>query len=185
MITHLENYKQGLVVHMKQIGQRQLDIVERYCVETTGSPIPLIFFTKLQADIYRYLTEATILNDKLTYSEKAEEKYEAARQFYGMLIEARVMTKGDSNSTGAASADVIEALALSLSLNYAVFLFEQKNERKKALRVLKKQLQEALDDFDKWKPEDIPAIKQQVELIQENINLWKDQGVETDSEEEN
>jgi hypothetical protein len=41
-----------------------------------------------------------------------------------------------------------------------------------------------LDDFDKWNKDEIEQIKQQIELIQENINLWK-QHVDTDSEEEN
>ena len=57
-------------------------------------------------------------------------------------------------------------------------------KKKKAIRILKSQIQEALDDFDKWDQSQIEAIKQQVELIQENINIWK-QEVDTDSEEEN
>ena len=57
-------------------------------------------------------------------------------------------------------------------------------DQKKAIRILKKEIQDALDDFEKWDKNEIEQIKQQIELIQENINLWK-QKVDTDSEEEN
>lgn len=80
--------------------------------------------------------------------------------------------------------DYIDSIRLSLNLNYAVFLYEIDNKKKKALRILKQQIQEALDDFDKWEPSQIEQIKQQVELIQENINLWKEEVV-TDSDEDN
>jgi len=50
--------------------------------------------------------------------------------------------------------------------------------------MLKRELQNALDDFDKWKEDEREMISQQVELIQENINLWK-KDVDTDSAEEN
>ena len=50
--------------------------------------------------------------------------------------------------------------------------------------MLKREIQNALDDFDKWKDDEREMISQQVELIQENINLWK-KDVDTDSAEEN
>ena len=37
--------------------------------------------------------------------------------------------------------------------------------------------------MDHWKKEDVDQIKMQVELIQGNINIWKEE-TDTDSEEE-
>jgi len=65
-----------------------------------------------------------------------------------------------------------------------VFLYEIEKDQKGALRLLKREIQEALQDFDKWEEEDIEKIKMQVELIQENINIWKT-AVNTESEEDN
>jgi|TARA_B110000305_G_C19233521_1_gene536347 hypothetical protein len=48
---------------------------------------------------------------------------------------------------------------------------------------LKSVLQDALYDIEKWTPGQEEMIKGQIELIQENINIWKEQ-VDTDSEEE-
>ena len=80
---------------------------------------------------------------------------------------------------------MIDETRLGLSLNYAVFLYEVKNHKKKALRILKTEINDALDEYDKWDPEGEKQIKHQIELIQENINLWKENNVDTDSEEEN
>lgn len=43
----------------------------------------------------------------------------------------------------------------------------------------------ALDEFDHWKDDDREKISQQVELIKENINQWQEEGINTDSDEEN
>lgn len=69
-------------------------------------------------------------------------------------------------------------------LNQAVFLYEVEHEKKQALRQLKAQIRDALDAFDKWSNENFEQIKHQVELIQENILIWKEE-VDTDSDEEN
>lgn len=61
--------------------------------------------------------------------------------------------------------DKIDTLRLSLQLNYAVFMYDIKNEKKQGLRNLKKLIQEALDDFEKWEKEELDMIKQQIELI--------------------
>ena len=51
--------------------------------------------------------------------------------------------------------------------------------------MLKQEIHDALDDYDKWNQDEMELIKHQIELIQENINLWKDNNVNEDSEEEN
>lgn len=48
----------------------------------------------------------------------------------------------------------IDAVQLGLALNYAVFLYEvvgSADQKKYALRLLKKVQKRALDDFDQWK----------------------------------
>ena len=42
----------------------------------------------------------------------------------------------------------------------------------------------ALDDFDRWEKTETDKINKQIDLIQENVKLWK-QTTDTDSEEEN
>jgi hypothetical protein len=60
---------------------------------------------------------------------------------------------------------LIDEIRLGLCLNYAVFLYEVKNHKKAALRILKQEIHDALDDYDKWDEEKIEQIKHQIELI--------------------
>jgi len=69
-------------------------------------------------------------------------------------------------------------------LNYSVYLWGIKKDQKKALRMCKRKLQESLEDFELWDKEEMDSIKKQIQLMQENINMWKEK-TDTDSEEEN
>ena len=171
----LDKYRIGLLADLDAVGNRLYDVIEHECVEITGAPKPLIFFTKLQADIKRYLAEHSHGHKASEYRKQAEDLYKGAEQLMKWQTEQRVAKNEPL---------VIDSLKLSLTLNYAIFLYEIANQKKKGLRKIKTLIQEALDDFDKWEKDEIDQIKQQIELIQENINLWK-QEVDTDSEEEN
>ena len=118
---------------------------------------------------------------KQVYREEAWKHYKMAR----FVSKKR---EDDIALSGSKQAIEIDAIQLGLALNYAVFLWEiiETPEWKKyALRHLKKTIQRALNDFDTWNKEDNEKIQQQVELIQENINQWIEEGVNTDTEEEN
>lgn len=69
-------------------------------------------------------------------------------------------------------------------MNYSVYLWGIKKDQKKALRMCKRKLQESLEDFELWDKEEMDSIKKQIQLMQENINMWKEK-TDTDSEEEN
>lgn len=50
--------------------------------------------------------------------------------------------------------------------------------------MIKRKLQESLEDFELWEKDEMESIKKQIQLMQENINMWKET-TDTDSEEEN
>ena len=171
----LDKYRIGLLADLDFTGNRLYDVIQHDCVDITGAPKPLIFFLKLQADIKRYLAEHSQGQKASVYRKQAEDLYKEAEQILKWQTEQNVAQDKPI---------IIDSLKLSLTLNYAIFLYEIANQKKKGLRKIKTLIQEALDDFDKWDKDEIEQIKQQIELIQENINLWKQQ-VDTDSEEEN
>lgn len=80
------------------VSERLIKILAEDCIQITGSPVPLIFFNKLTADIYRYMAEVSIPTEKIKYIELAEKTYSRARMYYKMLTELRVSqtkTEGD------------------------------------------------------------------------------------------
>jgi len=50
-------------------------------------------------------------------------------------------------------------LSLAITLNYAVFVWGIKKEDKKALRLVKRKLQESLEDFEIWDKDEMESIK--------------------------
>ena len=176
--NYLDQYRAGLLEDLINKGTRQIGIIDDKCIDVTGMPTTLIFFQKMKADIYRYMAEFSTSEKRQKFKVDALQLYQKAEQNYKMIKENKLQ---DENSH---QEDTIDCLRLGFVLNYAVFLYEIANDQKKAIRILKKEIQDTLDDFDKWDKDELEQIKQQIELIQENINLWK-KSVDTDSEEEN
>lgn len=112
---------------------------------------------KLKADIYRYMTEFAIGADFTQYKEEADHHYKTAVLMLKYWRQKKMGVNPDD--------DKIDTLRLSLQLNYAIFMYDIKNEKKHGLRNLKKLIQEALDDFEKWEKAEVDMIKSQIELI--------------------
>lgn len=118
---------------------------------------------------------------KVIYKDEAWKHYKKAR-FIGKRLADKIALSEQKDQ------NQINSIQLGLGLNYAVFLWEivgYPEQKKYALRHLKRIIQRALDDFDHWVDEEREKISQQVELIKENINQWELEGITTDSDEEN
>ena len=119
---------------------------------------------------------------KTIYKEEAMIHYKKAR-FISKRQADKIALQDSSGKP-----NEINSVQLGLGLNYAVFLWEivqTPDQKKYALRHLKRIIQRDLDDFDHWKDDEREKISQQVELIKENINQWMNEGINTDSDEEN
>ena len=91
----------------------------------------MIFFKKLQADIYRYLADYSLTQERQRYKDRASDLYKEAiyiqKEYVAMLLQNDKPEK-------------IDSLRLGLYLNYAVFLYEVEQDKKEALRLLKKEI---------------------------------------------
>lgn len=69
---------------MLQIGERHLRIIDTYILPVVFQTTAKILFTKLRADIFRYLAEAGLFCSdglKESYKQKAEYEYQVAEQY--------------------------------------------------------------------------------------------------------
>ena len=85
---------------------------------------------KLKADIYRYMTEFAIGIDFTHFKDEADTLYKKATLMLKYWRQKKMANNPDD--------DKIDTLRLSLQLNYAVFMYDIKNEKKQGLRNLKK-----------------------------------------------
>ena len=114
------------------------------------------FFYKMIGDYYRYVAESA-----------AEDKVQAVRD--GAL-------KGyGAASQHAQSLNACNPIRLGLALNYSVFQYEVMNDHKKACELGESALTEALEKLDDVDEETFRDAKSIIELLKENLSLWKEE----------
>jgi len=66
-------------------------------------------------------------------------------------------------------------IKIGLALNYSVFQYEVMNDHKKACELGEKALTDALEKIDEVDEETFRDAKSIIELLKENISLWKEE----------
>lgn len=115
------------------------------------------FFLKMVGDYYRYVAESAS-------PEKLEEVKHGALDYYNKASE--VATK-DLNACN--------PIRLGLALNFSVFYFEVMNDHKKACELGETALQNALEKIDDCDEDTFRDAKSIIELLKENLSLWKEE----------
>ena len=112
------------------------------------------FFVKMVGDYYRYIAE----NAK---DAKLEEVKNKAKQAYE-----------NANGIDLAPCNPIK---LGLALNFSVFNYEVLKDHAKACELADNALQQALDKIDELEEDDFRDAKSIIELLKENLTLWKEE----------
>jgi tetratricopeptide (TPR) repeat protein len=105
-------------------------------------------------DYYRYIAE-TAQGDKLeSVKNEALKYYDEANQV---------------------SLPPCNPIKLGLALNFSVFYYEVMKNQQKACELAEQALQLALDKIDEISEEDFRDAKSIIELLKENLTLWKEE----------
>mmetsp|Transcript_113204 Transcript_113204/g.156354 ORF Transcript_113204/g.156354 Transcript_113204/m.156354 type:complete len:120 (-) Transcript_113204:78-437(-) len=72
-------------------------------------------------------------------------------------------------------------IKLGLALNFSVFHYEVMKNHKKAVEIADNSLQEALDKIDELEEDDFRDAKSIIELLKENLTLWKEEDDDQDN----
>ncbi len=115
---------------------------------------PKAFFVKMVGDYYRYIAE----NAK-------DAQLEVAKQ-------NALKAYTDANTISLPACNPIK---LGLALNFSVFYYEVLKNHKAACDLADKALQEALDKIDELEEDDFRDAKSIIELLKENLTLWKEE----------
>ena len=105
-------------------------------------------------DYYRYIAETA-------QGEKLEQVKTEALKAY---TEAQKIKLPPCNS-----------IKLGLALNFSVFYYEVMKDQKRACELAEEALQSALDKIDEISEEDFRDAKSIIELLKENLTLWKEE----------
>ena len=133
-----------------------IKIVNDYALPKAGDDEAKVFYLKMIGDYYRYTAE-TAQGDKLA------EVTENALKYYDQATQAAAALK-PYNST-----------RLGLALNFSVFHYELKNDSSKACVIAEEALNGARDGIDNMDNEEARDALSIIELLKENLDLWKDE----------
>ena len=124
-------------------------VLTKNCLEESKA-----FFVKMVGDYYRYIAETA-------QGDKFEQVKQAALKAY---TEANGLTLPPCNP-----------IKLGLALNFSVFYYEVMKDHKKACALADESLQAALDKIDELGEDDFRDAKSIIELLKENLTLWKEE----------
>lgn len=157
-------YSQDCADYKKKIGKeleskckQVIEIVKSHSLPKATEDEAKTFYLKMIGDYYRYIAENAT-------AELLSEATEGALEYYQKATKAAEGLK-PYNST-----------RLGLALNYSVFYYEVKNDIPKACKLAEEALEAAKQNIDNMDNEDARDALSIVELLKENLSLWKEEG---------
>ena len=144
--------------------QKIIDIVNDKALPKAGDAESKVFYLKMVGDYYRYTAEAAEGDRLASVTEKALEFYDKA-------------------STAGEGLEPYNSTKLGLALNFSVFYYELKNDTNKACEIAEKALNEAKDKIDDMSNDDARDALSIIELLKENLDLWKEDGEDNAAED--
>ena len=150
------SYKKKISEELDAQCKKVIEIVKNKCLPKAGDEEAKTFYLKMIGDYYRYIAE-NATGDML------EEATKGALDYYEQATQAGKELKS-YNST-----------KLGLALNYSVFYYEVKSDIPKACSLAEEALESAKQNIDNMDNEDARDALSIVELLKENLSLWKDE----------
>jgi len=152
----LKTYKQQIETSLYDQCMSIVQMVQQHCLSLAKDDESKAFFQKMIGDYYRYVAESA-----------AEDKIQQVRD--------GALTGYSAASEHAQSLNACNPIRLGLALNYSVFQYEVMNDHKKACELGESALTEALEKIDDVDEETFRDAKSIIELLKENLSLWKEE----------
>ena len=162
-------YNPALVHYKGQIEQeligdceRIISVIDKKVLSKPCDGEVKAFFVKMNGDYYRYICE----NAK---DRKLEEAKQKALRAYEEANEIEL--------------PACNPIKLGLALNFSVFHYEVMKNQSKACELADSALSAALEHIDELGEDDFRDAKSIIELLKENLTLWKEEAEEGNGNE--
>lgn len=157
------DYKKKIGKELEQQCKKVIDIVKNNSLPKASDDEAKTFYLKMIGDYYRYIAENASGDLLKEATDGALEYYEKANK--------NAQNLKPYNST-----------KLGLALNYSVFYYEVKNDIPKACALAEEALESAKQNIDNMDNDDARDALSIVELLKENLSLWKEENEEDDGQ---
>ena len=154
ILPQIREIKSHIEREIREVCNDLQILIDKYLLPNADDHENEICFNKLKADYYRYICE-------FAGGKEFEENLNKSEEFYKKAYNNSIKNLPVNNCT-----------RVGLALNYAIFLYEVKGEKKNAFDIAKKTFDESMkfvDDLEKPKYRDTLMI---IQLIKENLIFW-------------
>ena len=156
-INIVKNYKIILENEVFNICKVVIFLINEFLLTKTILDESKIFYLRMKGDYYRYLCEFKSLSENKNYIEESEKNYKMA-----VDLSQNVLS--------------INPIKLGLYLNYSVFYYEIKKDKKKAIQIAKEAVKNTKKYSDKLKKEeDDKDAEMSIQKMKENIIYWEEE----------
>lgn len=152
----LAGYKKKIEKELYDQCMKVVNIAKNKCLPLAADDESKAFFQKMVGDYYRYVAESA--HDAIL-----EEVKQGALEGYNA---ATTLSQG---------LNACNPIRLGLALNFSVFHYEVLNDHKKACTIGEEALTNALENIDDVDEEVFRDAKSIIELLKENLSLWKEE----------
>ena len=154
--TALGHYKKKIEIELQKNCQDIIDMIKGDAMKTGDDTEGKAFFLKMVGDYYRYMAESA-------QDQVLEKARQGALQSYK---EADIAGK---------ELPACNPIKLGLALNFSVFYYEVMQDSKQACTLAENALQDAMNKIDEVDEETFRDAKSIIELLKENLTLWKEE----------
>ena len=153
-IKEIKEIKNHIENEIRETCKELQDLVDKELLPKNEEDEVLVFLYKLKADYFRYICEFAEGNELLDNLIEAEEFYKKAYEIADKKL------------------PIINCNRVSVALNYAIFLYETKKDKKNGFDIAQNTFKESMkfiEDLEKPKYRDTLLI---IQLLKENIIFW-------------
>lgn len=149
------NYRKKIGDELAANCDKVISIIKDEALPKATEDESKVFYLKMIGDYYRYTAEAATGDQLAAVTENALKYYNQA-------------------TTAAAKLQPYNSTKLGLALNFSVFHYELKNDSNKACEIAEEALNAAKDKIDEMNNEEARDALSIIELLKENLDLWKE-----------
>ncbi len=152
----LGEYKKKIEGELSQDCENIINMIKNDGMKSLKDAEGKCFFLKMIGDYYRYMAESASGDTLSKARDGALESYKEAETICGEL-------------------QACNPIKLGLALNFSVFYYEVMQDNKQACTLAENALQEAMSKIDEVDEEVFRDAKSIIELLKENLTLWKEE----------
>ena len=167
-LEYVETLRKKIGEELYKLCENVFKIIDEYLLKRASSDESKVFYLKMKADYYRYLSEISTGEKNIEVANNSMNSYKQANELASKL-------------------PCTNPIKLGLALNYSVFYYEVKNDPKTACEIANEAFDLAIRQLENIEDEQYKDSTTILQLLKENIDMWKgdiQEGVEGEGEGE-